>query len=374
MKDLAPYVCLFLECNKPQDLFCTFGDWISHIQAEHIPMEWQCVAPIHGLQSFDDKESYEEHMRRHHAGSFASSQLPILAHISARPKYHPFAACPFCNGVPSELAEAHSDPDTIDGQEALQKHIAWHLQSLALMSLTWLHDEESTSSTAEDRILDLSDSIASFIFHNPPADVDLDIWAAEVHLGDDPAWANGATENGTSMSRKEWSFLTETPSMTSYNGHWLDENLTEWVKHYYVQSLSFPGMNQRSTPKPIPEKNHAKVLDLLRKYYAAEQLASTSLAGSPRDLRFETETSAGISTTGTFGSNNGTHADIGKHHGTPVFNVNNTFEQEPPKKKPLAPQAAARKALMRKLVPCNYCRPFKIKVCRTLQICRLTIF
>jgi hypothetical protein len=71
VKDLAPYTCLFPDCNKPEELFRTSDDWISHIQIELIPQEWQCLAPAHDPQSFCDQESYEEHMRHDHPHSFA---------------------------------------------------------------------------------------------------------------------------------------------------------------------------------------------------------------------------------------------------------------------------------------------------------------
>jgi len=94
MMYLAPYICLFPDCNKPEELFRTSYDWIAHIQTEHIPLEWQCLALAHDPQSFCDQESYEEHMRHDHPHSFAESQLSILAQMSARPRSQPFIICP----------------------------------------------------------------------------------------------------------------------------------------------------------------------------------------------------------------------------------------------------------------------------------------
>jgi hypothetical protein len=197
MKDLAPYICLVPDCSMPQELFRTSDEWIAHIQTEHIPLEWQCLASSHGPQSFDDQESYQEHMRQHHPDSFAESQLPLLAQMSARSESHPFIICPFCNGLPAELAVAHPDQETVEAQVALQKHIARHLQSLALLSLTWLDDVESTALSEKDRILNLEDCLAPLVFIDPPS---REVPAVDVYVDED------------------------------YNGHLNDDTLAVFVK------------------------------------------------------------------------------------------------------------------------------------------------
>jgi hypothetical protein len=100
--DLAPYICLFPECHKPEELFRTSDDWIAHIQTEHLPLEWQCLA-AHDSQSSDDQELYKEHMKNEHPHSFAELQLPIVTQKNTRPKCHPDS--PSC-GFPSSFKQA----------------------------------------------------------------------------------------------------------------------------------------------------------------------------------------------------------------------------------------------------------------------------
>jgi hypothetical protein len=246
MKDLAPYICLVPECNKPQELFRTTDDWIAHIQTEHTALEWQCLAPAHAAKSFDDQKLYQEHMRQHHPDSFAESQLSLLAQMSARPVSHRFITCPLCNGLPAELAAAHPDQETNEAQIALQSHIAQHLQSLALLSLTWLYEAKSTAFTEEDRIMELEDCLAPPVFLDPPSHDVHDAHAVDVYVDkdwgdtlpvandiyDDRAWAEWLSkDNDPPSMRDEWEFCNEI-SLPPDNGHLNDEKLAVFAKRY----------------------------------------------------------------------------------------------------------------------------------------------
>lgn len=92
MMDLKPYICVFPSCDKSQQTSRHSGDWITHMQSQHMPLEWTCIAHIHGTQTFDDAEAYIEHMKLAHVGIFADSQLPILAK-RADEQGHKFSPC-----------------------------------------------------------------------------------------------------------------------------------------------------------------------------------------------------------------------------------------------------------------------------------------
>ncbi|CZR60318.1 uncharacterized protein PAC_10214 [Phialocephala subalpina] len=182
MKDLAPYICVFEECTKPQECFQTFSEWISHIQLEHAPLHWDCFAPVHDPESFDSQDLYIDHMRSAHPGTFADSQLLALAQMSARADSLLFDKCPFCNSLPQDVPGINPDqlPDMY--QNALQRHVAQHLQSLALMSLAWLYNSEdddnseNDDSNTRDSVFGRRDSVlalkdheeGALVFQDPP--------------------------------------------------------------------------------------------------------------------------------------------------------------------------------------------------------------
>lgn len=167
MKDLAPYICLFHECHAPQKTYRVFSEWISHMQTEHAPIHWECLSPIHDPSSFENPNLYILHMKKDHAGIFAESQLPEMATRSARAEFDLFQYCPFCNYSSVELIT--SNGALHEEQDNLQRHIALHLQSAALLSLTWFENSKSEATLLEDdRELDPGDEAADLIFQDPP--------------------------------------------------------------------------------------------------------------------------------------------------------------------------------------------------------------
>jgi hypothetical protein len=163
--------------------------------------------------------------------------------MSVRPESHPFMICPFCNGLPAELAVAYPDRETIEAQAALQKHIARHLQSLALLSLTWLDDAKSTALSEKDRILDLEDCLEPLVFRDPLShevptmDIYVDedwggILPAVNDIADDGAWTEWSSKGYNHTWRgEEWDFCKEI-SLPHYNGHLNDDTLTAFVKRF----------------------------------------------------------------------------------------------------------------------------------------------
>lgn len=142
VRDLAPYICIFEECDRPQHAFRTSDDWITHMVREHIPTEWICLMHKSGStlstveeRVFRSEDDYMQHMYQSHGDSLAKEQLLALARISQRPATDVFKICQFCGGVPDDLEALKQDPDAL--QHAIQKHVGTHLQSLAMISLPW---------------------------------------------------------------------------------------------------------------------------------------------------------------------------------------------------------------------------------------------
>lgn len=170
LKDIDPYICLFEDCNKPNECFKTVDDWLSHMQWQHT-IVWSCQFPSHESSIFKSKSEFERHMRREHVGAFTESQLPILAQKSALPASHTlgvpastrqgnsnisdlFEACPLCpfswdgsdkaTGSPAGQLEAEEVTDSF--AKSIRDHLASHLELIALLSLPERDDLDDADS------------------------------------------------------------------------------------------------------------------------------------------------------------------------------------------------------------------------------------
>ncbi|KAL6690549.1 hypothetical protein J3F84DRAFT_405065 [Trichoderma pleuroticola] len=133
--DLDPYVCLFEECNEPDELYKHSKDWISHMR-QHAK-GWIC--PAHReLGLFQTRESYMQHMRDIH-NTVNDSKLRSLARINARKSPKLFLSCPLCGRDESEM-----------GSLLLTDHITGHLRSLAIRSLPSYYDDTPDDVESEE--------------------------------------------------------------------------------------------------------------------------------------------------------------------------------------------------------------------------------
>ncbi|KAL5088982.1 hypothetical protein Trisim1_012462 [Trichoderma cf. simile WF8] len=118
--DLDPYVCLFEECDQPDELYQHREDWISHMHQHN--RYWRCS--FHGeLGLFSTGEEYMQHIRDIHDPELSDSKLRALAKRNARGMPKLFTSCPLCG-----------KDQSVTGSR-LMDHIAGHLRSLALKSL-----------------------------------------------------------------------------------------------------------------------------------------------------------------------------------------------------------------------------------------------
>lgn len=249
MMDLKPYICVFPSCDKSQQTSRHSGDWITHMQSQHMPLEWTCIAHIHGTQTFDDAEAYIEHMKLAHVGIFADSQLPILAETSGRAGTQVFSMCPLCQASPEQCVEDDDDQPTGDAQGALQAHISQHLKSLALISLAWI-EQSAASSTCSDleHLLTLEERMEELFFtdqpdgdHGSERDTDLGDGSPtpDTSNSNDPAWTNWKDTHDSRdwCKGKKWAFCGDFPVLDNEDGDTRqDENLAGFVQEWSATS------------------------------------------------------------------------------------------------------------------------------------------
>ena len=134
-EDIRPYVCTFKNCRQSNHLFDNQHDWFEHEQEVH-RREWFC-SPCNKV--LDTHASFLEHVEGAHPG------LQTILERCERP-IQSRQACPFCGDI---CLPRH-----------LQKHLGYHMQSIAIFVLkpfegddgeddpSWLlFDEEDASSS-----------------------------------------------------------------------------------------------------------------------------------------------------------------------------------------------------------------------------------
>lgn len=134
--DIRPYVCLMDNCVDPNETFTDTKDWLLHMEPEHKKkiVRWTCNAKKHdSVQVFDTPQAFQSHMRKEHATAVSENQLPIITKRAGGPAAEMFSCCPLCSWEPpyASQAEAMKTKARIE----LQRHIAEHLQFIALRSL-----------------------------------------------------------------------------------------------------------------------------------------------------------------------------------------------------------------------------------------------
>ena len=117
---------------EPNILYDSWEDWTSHEQWAHRQRIWRC--PEHPGEEHVDRSSYEDHLRRLHTATqhqLLSSELLTASESISRSCDRP---CPFCKRDFEQPSE-------------MQRHVAGHLESVALLSLPFINEDESSSQT-----------------------------------------------------------------------------------------------------------------------------------------------------------------------------------------------------------------------------------
>ncbi|EPS38816.1 hypothetical protein H072_7430 [Dactylellina haptotyla CBS 200.50] len=117
--DLRPYVCTYEDCRNSDQLYDTRRDWIHHESSTHRRV-FYCSE--HPDQTFYKSQDYLEHMKTGHLGYSEEISAALLINANESTLIVPDRCCPICTL-------------SIESMEALQKHIAVHLERFSLFSL-----------------------------------------------------------------------------------------------------------------------------------------------------------------------------------------------------------------------------------------------
>ena len=115
--DLMPYSCTYPNCDSVDRLYDSFADWASH-ELTHNKV-WSCLE--HADQEFTTPDQYRAHIQEQHSGNPDMVTAEVMS-ARATGSDHSGRHCPIC------LAE-------IARTSEMQKHVAWHLETLALSNL-----------------------------------------------------------------------------------------------------------------------------------------------------------------------------------------------------------------------------------------------
>ncbi|CAM1505662.1 Fc.00g112990.m01.CDS01 [Cosmosporella sp. VM-42] len=150
--DVQPYVCLSEDCARPPLFFVHMGGWLEHMRNMHsaewtrrIHMTtWYCDSG-HDLKQFEDLEGFQSHMRDlvehpQQAQPPTDVQLAALSRRKQQLILRDEYVCPLCDCVPGKIEPVIRDASAEELRLLLEKHIAAHIKSLALLSLPALDD------------------------------------------------------------------------------------------------------------------------------------------------------------------------------------------------------------------------------------------
>ncbi|KAF4626071.1 hypothetical protein G7Y89_g12090 [Cudoniella acicularis] len=131
--DLDAYVCLFEECDTPEELYNHSDEWLKHMRVH--ALRWRCNSKSHDVRVFVTRDDYMDHISKVHKGAFTEAQLRVLAERNSRTIGPLFESCPLCGA------------EEVKG--LMEDHIVGHLRSIALKSLPAYQDGGSESSRSE---------------------------------------------------------------------------------------------------------------------------------------------------------------------------------------------------------------------------------
>ncbi|KAH7066386.1 hypothetical protein BKA63DRAFT_160945 [Paraphoma chrysanthemicola] len=239
IEDLEPYTCVFRDCVEDSALFRDRATWTTHLEGH--TARWVCTNAGHATSSFKSEESYLNHMMIDHAGTFTKSQLPILASRSKVPTHTILQQCPLCLYSPEEaelnahLALSPAQRERLKS-ERIVKHLAVHLEALAVKSLPWQdsNGEETEPSSQSGRSDDVTvrseegshahteTSKSSLTFTEQCDEDDL--------LIEPPSTSDAVEPLSDSTYEQDWGFIGRPP----YFGHDRDEVLQPLLQRLFL--------------------------------------------------------------------------------------------------------------------------------------------
>ncbi|KAI1409485.1 hypothetical protein F5Y13DRAFT_91004 [Hypoxylon sp. FL1857] len=120
--DLQPYHCTYEDCQDPYWLYETRQDWIDH-ESLHSRV-WHCQTHS---EEFETQPDYVEHLKTSHPEASPEHFSPELIASVVGASLKTYRDCPFC-------------PTTFPGAPDMERHIMFHLERCALLSLPFVGD------------------------------------------------------------------------------------------------------------------------------------------------------------------------------------------------------------------------------------------
>jgi hypothetical protein len=119
----------------------------------HLPPRYHIDEPDGEHRELAETE-FEHHVKSH--GEVSLGTLDSMKEKNRRKLAFLFDSCPFCGGYPNMVEKRFPDPDTVDAQVELRKHIKQHMQEIDLFlpsyrSDIFERDDDSKQSDATHR-------------------------------------------------------------------------------------------------------------------------------------------------------------------------------------------------------------------------------
>jgi hypothetical protein len=115
--DLQPYHCTYEDCSDPSRLYGAKQEWIDH-ENQHRRV-WHCHS--HEAE-FETQPEYLQHLKEQHPQDEPEDYTPEMIAAAVGASAKPHRSCPFCPTMFSDVT-------------AMQKHVRYHLERLALYAL-----------------------------------------------------------------------------------------------------------------------------------------------------------------------------------------------------------------------------------------------
>lgn len=208
-------------------------------------------------------------MQTIHPGTFAVSQLPLLARRNRKPALKTFERCPLCLSAPTEqetqiLPRSSAPEEDKSVSDWIMQHLAAHLESLAVMALPWqdIHEDTSEDRTQTGRAQDVTAESEEGSQRTSLSKAALDFTAFDVDAAvvDLPTLSEELAPPLDALYELEWGFIERPP----YFGHDRDEVLQPLLQRLFLG---------RSAPSAISEpKLPAYLVPVYRdrKFYGRE--------------------------------------------------------------------------------------------------------
>ncbi|KAH7198805.1 uncharacterized protein B0J16DRAFT_360480 [Fusarium flagelliforme] len=125
--DLQPYVCTFEDCAISNRSFPTRAAWFQHECTVH-RLQWNCNWCSQSDTTFHSAKDLKKHLDNTHSGMVTEAQMPMILETCERPiKSFGSDSCPLCADW--------EPPSTKENVKSFSRHLARHLQQLALEAL-----------------------------------------------------------------------------------------------------------------------------------------------------------------------------------------------------------------------------------------------